>query len=387
MLKRSVCGMLMLGVAFLAGGSVTMAQGAQPKESDMAKPSNLSKLVLEADGGERDSFSLVMQAVARYFGRSADYETVYALSANAFAPCVVLAEGECRGGRWLARGREQGLDLVARALGLTVTPVKLPGFKGDGRVQADLDAYMKVVAPVLRQHIDTGEVLVTTGGIAGNGHEYTWWAVIVDSQADGTIIASGINGRQDNQMAWPEAFWAISKGNDALGAKQADALVFRRALKRIRGDQVAPESFAGEKLITGLDAIDSWENAMAHVPYCLSCEVMTPAVMAGDLAEAATSVSHGATVASRYLRKRLPTFPEASRSHVEAAAEHYDRIVEQLRLFKDREACARIMGDAQKQKALATKVLKTVKKEFAGAAAEMEKALMSMGQEIPEEDR
>ena len=37
------------------------------------------------------------------------------------------------------------------------------------------------------------------------------------------------------------------------------------------------------------------------MPYCLDCTPATPAVMAGDLAEAAASVSHGARVPSSWL--------------------------------------------------------------------------------------
>ncbi|MGD2175604.1 MAG: M56 family metallopeptidase, partial [Candidatus Brocadiaceae bacterium] len=75
----------------------------------------------EHDHHPRDSFSLTMQAAARAFGKDVDYERLYALSTNAFAPDLRPDE-QCRI-TWRMRGRGQCLDLVADALGLRVRPL------------------------------------------------------------------------------------------------------------------------------------------------------------------------------------------------------------------------------------------------------------------------
>jgi len=92
----------------------------------------------------------------------------------------------------------------------------------------------------------------------------------------------------------------------------------------------------------------------------------------------AQAVSGGAQVAARYLRKISPDFPSAARPHLEATAQHYDRIGALLRpalTGEGGEKYGHFIGDLAKQKAHGQNVLRPVKAELAAVADDMEKAL------------
>ena len=99
----------MIGVAMALAGTVFLATAKE----DLPMPVNpdYSRLYLKGDDHAKDSFSLTLQAVARMYGIDVDYETVYALSGNGFAPGIHPPE-DCR---QLQRTHDRGqcLDIVA----------------------------------------------------------------------------------------------------------------------------------------------------------------------------------------------------------------------------------------------------------------------------------
>ena len=77
----------------IAAAPAAVDAAAQPiKEKIMARKPDYSKLALQGNGHEQDSFSLAVQAAARMLGKDVDYETVAALSGNVFAPCICTGE-------------------------------------------------------------------------------------------------------------------------------------------------------------------------------------------------------------------------------------------------------------------------------------------------------
>ena len=113
-----VCGLLpAVLVAIGIAPSVLGEEATSVKEQP-----DYSKLYLKGDDHAKDSFSLTMQAVARLYGIDVDYETIYALSGNGFAPGIHPPE-PCR---QLQRMHDRGqcLDLVAARLGLVVRPLE-----------------------------------------------------------------------------------------------------------------------------------------------------------------------------------------------------------------------------------------------------------------------
>jgi hypothetical protein len=94
-----------------------------------AAPPDYGRLSLKGDGHAQDHFSLSVQAAARLLGRDLDYETLYVLSTNAFAPCFDPAEN-CAAWWATATGRDTCADLIGRRLGLRFR--RLPGPDGRG---------------------------------------------------------------------------------------------------------------------------------------------------------------------------------------------------------------------------------------------------------------
>ena len=127
---------------------------------------DVSKLKLKGQGHAQDSFSLVVQAAARHLGRRADYDTIYALSTNAFA--LGIRPDESCTAWWTMYGRDRCIQLVAGRLGLKARKVPLPdaGIKpGDAEAvwKAKLAKQRKASLLRLRQAIGRGDVVFTGG--------------------------------------------------------------------------------------------------------------------------------------------------------------------------------------------------------------------------------
>lgn len=333
----------------------------------------------------QDSFSLAMQAVAKLYGKNVDYETVYALSTNAFAPDIRQDE-ECRSS-WSMRGRGQCLDLVAERLGLAVRP--LGGFapRAYGLDSSAQVERMKQAAAAIRPAIENGEVVVTDSGWL---HTFFWWGIVLEARENGAIRGSTSDGRMDNTLDHVCSFWALSPAEPALTAHEADILMLRRAISRIRGNDepFLPTSLAcglpatgapavPGAVVWGMQAMDLWIAQMDKPAYQ---ELDAPS-SAANASLTAQVTSHGAGVAASYLRRIAKDFSPAGRLHLEAAAQHYDRIVALLKpalTGEGGESYAQFMGDLAKQKDHAG-VLRQVKAELARAADAMARTLAAEG--------
>ncbi len=68
-----------------------------------------TQLKYDGNGYKQNTFSLVFQAAADLLGKKADYETLYCLSGNAFAP--VVDTGENCAAWWYVKGRQQDKEI------------------------------------------------------------------------------------------------------------------------------------------------------------------------------------------------------------------------------------------------------------------------------------
>jgi RNA polymerase sigma factor (sigma-70 family) len=361
------------------------------KGSEVPKNIDYSKLVLKADHWRDDSFSLVIQAVARMIGQDADYETVFALSTNGFAPGITTNDPECRA-TWRMFGRGRNMETVAAYLGLSATrlnfpaPPPLPEPDADGRKWGTpayskwLDDRKRACAAVIRKTLDAGSIVITDGG--WRNHEWFLWGIITEARPDGTIIGTTLSpplaGNLDYcVMDHIRSYWVVTATEARLPQEEADVAMLRRAVARIRGNQ---KPFLPGEVVFGTKAMDRWIAQMEKPAF----QEGDPASSAGNARVNADVSSHGAVIVAAYLRRRMGSFPQAARPHLEAVANHYDRVAELLKPFAVREdgegyhAMMGKTGDLVKQKVHAEEVLVPVKTELAAAADEMEKVLAAV---------
>ena len=324
-------------------------------------------LMPKADRFRQDTFSLTVQAAARKLGKDVDYETVYVLSTNPFAPDV--RPDEPCGDSWRMQGRGRCLDLVCAALGLQVRPVTkawhapVPPMPEDKAKRAKWMKQYHLLpwsGSIIGAH-NRQEVVVTDHEWDPHHHGAWWcdWGLITEVRP-GAIVGATANGRNDNPLTHLTRAWALSLAKPALDPYQADLAVLRRAVARIRGNR-APFQPDG-RVVFGLDAMDAWIARMGTKFWSRSTALAT---------------REGALVLVAHLRKCATRFPEAARPHLEAAANSYDRIATLLSPALDQGLYRKwhLANDIAKQKEHAQKVLKPVRGEFAKAADAMEKAL------------
>ncbi|MBN1942579.1 MAG: M56 family metallopeptidase, partial [Phycisphaerae bacterium] len=390
-------------VALILLGCLGLPTTAERKADSQEQPSspakekqpvniNYSKLELKGNHETQDAFSLVVQAAARLYGRDVDYETLYALSTNAFAPDIRLDEPtKCH---WQVQGRGRCLDLVARRIGLNVHMLpqpdrgKTPPAPDDpAQREAWLRTYYRLpfVEPV-RQALAAGEVIITDRVWDYRDAFWCDWGIILEARDNGTLIGATTNGKKDNRMSHiGPSVPVLSNGESTISAHDADVEMLRLAFYRIHGsERFAPGPESGKGVVFGLAAMDAWIHQMNSVPY--DTEQWEGNDRSADQAKkTALPTYEGAKVAAAYLRKRADTFAEGARPHLEAAAKHYDRIVKLLSpaiTGKGGENYDRFMGNPAKQKAHIEHVLKPVKAELAAAADEMEQALAAEGVKV-----
>jgi len=350
-----------------------------------------SKLSLKANGHTHDSFSLTIEAAARLLGKRPEYETIYALSTNAFAPCVNPCEPSIHW-RHTDKGRGLCLDIVAGRLGLALRALPCPGESSvppEPKDKAARDVWLRehwrkpMIQPI-RAALSAGAVVITREGWnshppSGGLNPWCWWGLILEACDDGEILGASLNGRRDNPMWYVDGAWAVSPGTPTLTPHRADLLMLQRAVHRIRGD--ADPFLPTERMVFGLKAMDLWIEQMKQVPFCGDCGKGRSAACATCCAQ---PTYMGAETAMNYLRKRKGSFAAQARLHVEAAATHYQKILGLLRpalTGEGGEQYEQIIDNAAKQKAHA-KVLQQVKAELAAAANEMEKALAAEGVDV-----
>jgi len=339
-----------------------------------------TRVFLGGDEHRHDSFTVTMQAVSRLYGLDADYETIYALSCNGFAPAVHPAEGDRAFAMMHGRGR--CIDLVADYLGLRIREVEfppppLPDSVMDEGTKESLDYSTRltnrnlVCARILQEELDTGAVVITDGGWL---HLYCLWGVIREVRPDGTIVGTTQFGPRDNPLDHVRTCWTVTRAESSLPQKEADLKMLRRAVARIRGDR-APYLPGSE--VFGLAAMDWW-IAQAQKPQFQEDDAAASVWNAG---RCALYAYEGANRVSSYLRRRMKSFPEPARPHLEQVALRYDHIAELLAPFAlspTGASYASIMGDVEKLKVHTQNVLEPIKEELAGAAQDLDLALAAM---------
>ena len=336
---------------------------AAKEENPMTAKPDYSKLYLKGDDHAKDSFSLTMQAVARLYGMDVDYETVYALSGNGFAPGIHPPE-DCR---QLQRMHDRGqcLDIVAARLGLVLRPMDL---------RNNPKPWLAI-----REALDRGEVVVASRGWLDA--PYTWWGIILEAPTNGPMNAirgATQNGRTDTRLDYVGRCWAITPGQAAMTPQQADIAMLQRAVGRIRGDR-EPFLPGDDNVVYGLKAMDRWIADMKKPAF----QGSDPPSSMGNATCCALYASEGARDTCSYLRRRLVTFPESARPHIAAVADEYDFVWRTLAPFAAPTgkigAYAGVIGDQARQNEHADKVLVPCKEAMARAADHLEKALAAAG--------
>lgn len=335
---------------------------------------------------------MAMQAACRYFGKAVDYDTIYALSGNCFAPDIRPSEpAHCH---WQLQGRERNLDLVCARLGLSSRPFDVRQNPPKGcpstfpRDEAGLEtwkaSYRRPVMAAVERTVSEGSLLLSMGEWFSSPEVlWTEWGFVTTTdprgtkrRPDGGLFGYASNGRGDNEVDFVRDGYFITQGKVTLEPEEAEREVLRRAVARIRADGQPPFDPGDRKIVFGVAAMDTWISTMATVKGF--CEPGHPWNCAAGNARPTVE---GSTFSAEWLRALAGKWGGQSADHLRAAASHYDRIVALFgpALQDDGpESYRQIIGDLEKQKTHAEKVLKPVRAELAAAGQEMEKALAAM---------
>lgn len=358
-------------------------------------PLDCSKLDLRADHLTVDSFSLSVQAAARLLGRDVDYETVYVLSTNCFAPGI-RPEEPCKES-WVLQARSRSIDLVARGVGLEWTYPPNTAELNDVPPAPDApwgspenDAWLrewhrKPMVRHVRRLIAEGKVIVSQGEWKAVprtvGVSWCDWGIITGATDDGTIFGASTNGQLDNPTDYIRDGHVLSPGKPTLTDHEADLAVLERAVHRIRGD--ADPYRPDDHFVFGLAAMDEWIAQMERPSFQPDCAPDSRESRANAFATAMT-VYTGAKASAGWLSDRAGDLSADAGRHLRSAAGHYDRIAELLHpalTGEGGEHYTDFIGDPAEQKAHAD-VLREVKAELAAAADEMAATLRGKGVEV-----
>lgn len=351
----------------------------------MARKNDLSNLAFHGDPRRDDTFSLAMQAIARHLGKPDDYEKLYVVSGNAFAPDIRPSEPERSS--WHVQGRGRNLDLVCASLGLSFRPVVYSpqpgGIPPRPEIPEALAQWQKLywrqpIAGLIRETIAHGGLVLSMGEWSSPELLWTEWGLVLSASHDGDMTGSASNGRTDNPISFVRDGWIINaaEGGPTLSGEALDREILRRASSRIAGVGEKPLEAGQRKVVFGLPAMDAWIAAMLRVPFCGQGE-KDSCRCAADTAAATINASRAA---ARYLLALADRMPRHAAAQLIAAAEHYETIVKLLTpaVHADgRASYQALMGDADRQQQHADKVLGQVKKQLAAAAAGIDAALLT----------
>jgi len=386
--KHCLC---LLSVALVLGASGLVPAPAQGEPGPTlgggrAMP-DYGTLELRGDGMACDTLALGLQAAARVLGREVDYETAACLTGNAFS--LAINPNEDCASWWHVESdlSDRCLEAAARALGLGARPVP-PVLGGDG------EANMQALAANVRQLMDAGCVVLTTGGwdtglqqvdgkwAATGPHGFVpWgWAGIITqaNPQDGTILGAHPNGYSDNRIVRAAAMWALTVGSEPLSPLAADLLTLSAAIDRVRGRNAFARASSA---VYGLDAMDLWIHQMETVPgFCASCQDGEQRGWT-DALDNARAMRGRATAAAACLRAMVLRAPGDAHPQIQAAAMEYETIAALLApsaADSGDGSCKGFVGDLGRQKAHATAVLRPARDALARAADAMELALVAM---------
>ena len=362
---------MLLGMAIAAGLLASVPAEAGASGADAGIRPDYARLRLRGDGMAQDSFSLALQAAARLVGREVDYETIAAMTTNAFSPAINPGE-DCMSW-WHVDGylsAAADLQPLAGRMGLRIAPLALPA----GRAPA-------AVAQAVRQAREAGSAVVAEGGwqATGGPHGFVpwgWAGLITEVKFDDTLLGACLNGQRDNPLAELRGgMWVISAGEPTAASGNDDLATLRQVVARLRGAGRFARSTAG---LYGLEAMDLWITRMEEAPgFCVPCQQKAQRGWS-DAADNALALRERASVAASYLRRIAPILSSAGRAHLESAAKHYDRIAALLApalTGEGGEKYEQFVGDLAKQRTHARAVLRPVRVELAAVADDLEQAL------------
>lgn len=349
---------------------VAIARAGHPKSQ--ARRVDTSAVSLEGDGLREDSFASAFVEAARLLGTDVDYETVRVLSGNAFSHRLALGDG-CAAW-WHAAARDRGIREAAEYFGLRARQIADEGFAGDPADEAGLESHRRVRALKTRAALDSGEVVLTSGG--WQDAVWYWSGIVTGVDADGTLRGACLNGRTDNAARPSGVIWGLSVAEPSRARADIDREVLRDAIHQIRGDSDAFES--GDGAVYGLAAMGRWADRMGDVEhFCDPCQSREPGSAVGCAWLTAVTFSEGAAAVVAYMRARVNAFDPAARPHIDDTARRYERVVELLEpaLSGDPgDGYAGILGDTTKQRAHAD-AIRAAREELSAAADAMQLVL------------
>lgn len=350
---------------------------AIPGDGGSAMP-NYASLSLKGDGMSQDSLSLSLVAAARLLGRDGDYLATFCRSASAFCPGLDPCE-PCTSwwhvASWLST---PAIRPLARSLGLTARKLRLP--EAESAEPEVLLAHRKAVAVLLRKEMLAGHVVLLEREWETQGPHgfvpWSWAGILTEADPEtGRLLGACLNRYLDNPVSYVSGAWALSPARTTTPALDADLEMLRLAVARAHGERPFGRT---RQSVYGLKAMDLWIKQMSEVPgFCAECEQRSQKGWT-DARDNALRMDAGARAVSTYLRRRAPSFPAVVRPCLEATAKHYDRIQALLRpalTGEGGESLEQFVGNLDKQKAHAEKVLVPLRKELAAAVESIEDAL------------
>jgi RNA polymerase sigma factor (sigma-70 family) len=367
--------------AVVAGAAITydVAPKVASSNSAQSKWPRVAGLDIKGDPETQDSFSLAFAAAAGVFGKAADYETVFALSGNSFAPGIAPKEARAKAW-WHMQGwmADLAMETVAGRYGLMATRMGIPAGSdardGDERLEAgDLD-----------RQLELGSVIMVSQGWHSTDMVLPYSGLITGKYSDGSWSGAVVGANSRIHVAKPVSAWALAEGQTTLTTHDADVAALRAAVARIRGQR--PYQATSQR-VYGLSAMDLWIKEMSNVTGfcpCGGCQSRLHDASAYKLESAyenAVFASAACEVTARYLRRIAGDFPAAARPHLESAAGRYDHIVALLGPCMQQsgpQSYVSILGDLNKQRAHVANVLGPVKTEYGAIAQDLEMALNSM---------
>ena len=336
-------------------------------------PVDYSGIRLTGFGMREDSVSLAVRAAARALTKDADYERLYCLSGNAFAPAIDTAEGCTSWWHVKAPMGTQNLPLMAQSLGLEATPIAQIKFAATPTREQE-NAFVRQSVPAIRAAMASGAVVVTEGGW-DEANAWDWAGVVTSVSADGevrgaTLSPATLDGHVNVPMTWARSLWAIRPA--ASAQTQTDLAMLKLAVARIRGSGVYEEK---KGKLYGLPAMDKWIAQMRTVRgFCGECFGRKPRRGVTDSNDNDGRLYDAAKIVARQLRA-IRSLPPDAKPYIDAAAGHYDRIAALLEKPVNTRGFYDTLDSLEAQQAYAASVLEPAKAAMSAACTEMELAL------------
>lgn len=362
---------------FAEKGRTTVTATATQSSAGTVRP-DLQGIHLSGSGMTLDSVSVAFQAAAKALGKDADYERLYVLSGNAFAPAIDANEGCCSWWHNKARISTHNISLMAQSLGLEARQIAVPQFQQRPTPQQEQQFVHDSVAAV-RQAMAASTVVVTEGGW-DEANAWDWAGVITSVAADGslrgaTLSPATLKGHTDVPLAWARVLWEVRPAASTMPAVQLERVMLRQAIDRIRGTGIYTPR--GNDLY-GLAAMDKWITQMQTVRgFCADCFATGRFPGVSDAGDNDARMYEAARVVARQLRSGVTGLPDGSKPYIEQAAACYDRIAQLLQPGATGKGgfTWESLSSLILQRQYAKDVLEPVKSELDWAALHLERAL------------